>query len=220
MSNLNNKQFRLFHGTPHEIKDGYIDPTKQEGEEWEGAGPEAAFASDRPDIAAEYGHRVYEVHPERYAEHYADNVWGSDSGFAVKRELKPEVIERYKRVVTPLHEAAEEKRQKEFRANSESWQSWPGPAGGHVKYDQNGEATKTTLRPGQNRPGDPAPIRDNYYHQNHEKGTISHLKWNEKKTDWDVHGNLTPEQFQKTKIGPNDYVHFGMDDFVKKFSKK
>lgn len=104
-SNLSNNQFRLYHGTNRKIKGDYIHPTKQRGEVWEGAGPEAAFASDRIDIASEYGQHVYEVHPTGSEEEYADNVYGSSEGFKIKRKLHPDVVERYNKVMGPIHEA-------------------------------------------------------------------------------------------------------------------
>lgn len=107
MPNLNENQFRLFHGTHKNIKNGFIRPTKQHGDEWEGDGPHAAFASDRPDVAGEYGGHVYEVKPTGSEEDYGSHVFASDSGFEVKRKLKPEVVERYKRVIGPIHDAKE-----------------------------------------------------------------------------------------------------------------
>ena len=58
------EKVRLFHGTPKTIKDGVIKPTKQRGEEWGGAGPEAAFATEDLHDAASHagvGGHIYEV---------------------------------------------------------------------------------------------------------------------------------------------------------------
>lgn len=139
MSNLNPQQFRLFHGTPHEIKGGEIEPTHQEDDDvWEGAGPTAAFASDRPDIAAGYGDRVYEVHPTGREDNYADHVYASESGFKVKRELKPEVVDRYKKIVGPLHDA---KFRRDNYANVVHTEY--GPDGVFtVHHDENGNVSK------------------------------------------------------------------------------
>lgn len=207
MSNLNEQQFRLFHGTNKNIRGGFVNPTKQRGDEWEGDGPEAAFASNRPDVASEYGTHVYEVKPTGHEEYHGYNVYASDSGFAVKRKLKPEVVERYNRIITPIHEANEKAQEKRNRANTSGWQSWPGPAGSHVRYDEKGEEHATVLRPGQLHPGDSAPIHDNYYHQNYQKKTIAHLKWNDKATNWTHVKDLTPEQYLKIKKKPNDWHH-------------
>ena len=165
---LSKNQFRLFHGTNRKtIRGGYISPTKQEGDEWDGNGPEAAFASNRPDVAAEYGQHVYEVQPTGHEEYHGYNVYANEDGFKVKRKLKPEVVERYSKIVTPIHEANELAKKKRDRAGSTSWTSVPNPAGSHVRYDEHGEEHSTVLRPGQLRPGDPAPIHNNYYHQNY-----------------------------------------------------
>ena len=104
---LSKNQFRLFHGTNKNLKGGFVNPTKQRGDEWDGQGPEAAFASSRPDEAAEYGAHVYEVKPTGYEDHHGYNVYSNEDGFEVKRKLKPEVVDRYRKIVTPIHEANE-----------------------------------------------------------------------------------------------------------------
>jgi len=103
---LSQDQFRLFHGTNRKsIRGGVINPTKQRGPEWEGSGPTAAFATTRPDEAAEHGEHVYEVHPTGNDEHVGDHAFMSTEGYKIKRKLKPEVVERYGRIVGPIHEA-------------------------------------------------------------------------------------------------------------------
>ena len=113
---LSQNQFRLFHGTNRKLKGDYVNPTKQRGDEWEGHGPTAAFASDRPDVAGEYGEHVYEVHPTGNDEHVGTNTYLSGEGYSVKRKLKSEVVERYKNIVGPIHDANEEAAHKETLA--------------------------------------------------------------------------------------------------------
>jgi hypothetical protein len=138
---LSKNQFRLFHGTNRKsIKGGVINPTKQRGEEWDGTGPTAAFASTRPDEAATYGKNVYEVHPTGKEEHVGDHAFMSDEGFKVKRQLKPEVVERYGRIVGPIHKA---NFRKEHYANVVHQEH--GPDGVfRVEHDENGNVSKRT----------------------------------------------------------------------------
>jgi len=106
--NLNEKQFRLFHGTnAKRIKDDFIEPTKQRGDEWDGDGPHAAFASTHLDDAASYGQHVYEVHPTDHMEHHGYGVVSSEGGFGVKRKLNSEVVDRYSRIFGPIREEQE-----------------------------------------------------------------------------------------------------------------
>jgi hypothetical protein len=139
---LSKNQFRLFHGTNAKIEGNDIEPTHQTDEVWEGDGPHAAFASDRPDIAAEYGKHVYEVKPTGHEENYADNVYGSEDGFQIKRKLKPEVVERYKSIVGPIHEANYRREnyanQVQHRYNSDG-SEWK------IHHDENGNKTHEVM---------------------------------------------------------------------------
>ena len=150
---LSEDQFRLFHGTNRKIKGDVINPTKQRGDEWDGDGPHAAFASDRPDVAGQYGEHVYEVHPTGGEEHVGTNVYLSNDGYAVKRKLKPEVVERYKRIVGPIHEANEEREHGLWmhETKSEHW-SHEGEKVYHVKYDKEGSKIKTQVAKMGDRP--------------------------------------------------------------------
>jgi hypothetical protein len=141
MSNLNENQFRLFHGTNRKtIKGGVINPTKQRGDEWEGDGPHAAFASTRLEDAASYGQHVYEVHPQSYMEHHGYGVVSSDSGFDVKRKMKPEVVDRYSRIYGPIRE--EQERIAHGKAMYEMGSISHGVYGKgkevHISYDKDG----------------------------------------------------------------------------------
>jgi hypothetical protein len=217
---LSQNQFRLFHGTNRKtIKGGFINPTKQRGDEWDGHGPTAAFASDRPDIASEYGQHVYEVKPTGHEEHHGYNVYSSQDGFQVIRKLNPEDVNHYKKTVTPIHEANELAQEKRNRAGSTIWRSWPGPAGSHVKYDSKGEENVTVLRPGQTHPNDNAPTHDNYYHPNYEKKTVTHSKWNDKATNWTHVKDMSPEQYLKVKKSPNDWHKPGLEQTAQEWSK-
>jgi hypothetical protein len=138
---LSKNQFRLFHGTNAKaIKGGEINPTSQHGSEWEGDGPHAAFASDRPDVAAEYGKHVYEVHPTGRDEHVGSNTYMSEDGYAVKRKLKPEVVERYTKIVGPIHEA---NYRREHYANTVH-QRHTSQGVFRVEHDEHGNVSKTT----------------------------------------------------------------------------
>lgn len=109
MAAEDNLSKRLFHGTnAKQIRGGYIKPTKQRGDEWDGDGPHAAFASSRLEDAASYGQHVYEVHPQSYMEHHGYGVYASESGFDVKRKMNPEVVDRYSRIFGPIREKQEE----------------------------------------------------------------------------------------------------------------
>ena len=217
---LSKNQFRLFHGTNKNLKDGFVNPTKQRGDEWDGQGPEAAFASSRPDEAAEYGAHVYEVKPTGYEDHHGYNVYSNEDGFEVKRKLKPEVVDRYRKIVTPIHEANELAKEKRERAGRISWSSVPSPSGSHIRYDEHGEEHSTVLRPGQQRPGDSAPIHDNYYHPNYEKKTVTHSKWNEKANNWTHVKDISPEQYLKVKKNPSDWHRHGLEQTVQEWTAK
>jgi hypothetical protein len=157
MSNLNPQQFRLFHGTESkEIEGGHISPTKQEGDEWDGDGPEQAFASSKLEDAASYGSHVYEVEPHSHIESHGYGVFGSEDGFKVKRQLNPEVVDRYSRIVGPIRRAQEDLAHRKWlgETGSEQWHH-EGDKKYHVTYDKEGTMTKTLLKPGQLRPGDP-----------------------------------------------------------------
>jgi hypothetical protein len=142
MSNLNEKQFRLFHGTTNKtVRGGVIQPRKQRGPEWDGDGPVQAFASSHLEDAATYGHNVYEVEPNKWMDNYGSGVYASNEGFKVKRKLKPEVVERYSRIVKPI-------RDKQYATDHGKWMyehnkithgsGW-GPTGSvHISYDKDG----------------------------------------------------------------------------------
>jgi hypothetical protein len=158
MSNLNPNQFRLFHGTTNQrIRGGVIQPRKQRGPEWEGDGPEAAFASSKLEDAASYGHNVYEVHPSDRMDHYGNGVVASEEGFKVKRKMNPEVVDRYSRIFGPIRSAQEDLAHRKWMGERghEEWHSEGPGKEYHVTYDKEGNQTKTLLKPGQLRPGDP-----------------------------------------------------------------
>ena len=122
---LSENQFRLFHGTNQKIKGGFINPTKQHGDEWDGHGPEQAFASSHLLDAASYGGRVYEVKPTGDEENHGYGVFGSHEGFAVKREIPEKVVDRYTRIVGPIVKAKEEKASQEFAAKMATKKTHP-----------------------------------------------------------------------------------------------
>ena len=148
-NNLNEKQFRLFHGTnANKIREGYIKPTKQRGDEWDGDGPHAAFASTHLDDAASYGQHVYEVHPQNYMEHHGYGVVSSDSGFDVKRKLNPEVVDRYSRIFGPIREKQESIAHGKWmhETNTITHGSGWGPTGTvHIAYDKEGTRHETPV---------------------------------------------------------------------------
>ena len=153
---LSKNQFRLFHGTNKDkIKGGVIEPTKQHGDEWDGDGPDAAFASTRLEDAASYGKHVYELYPGSDMEHHGYGVVSDEGGFKVKRQIKPEVVDRYKSIVAPIREAKEKLEHRKWMGenNMEEWHN-EGPNKYHVKYDKDGNQTKTLLKGRQWRPGD------------------------------------------------------------------
>jgi hypothetical protein len=138
---LSKSQFRLFHGTNKaKIKGDFVNPTKQRGSEWEGDGPHAAFASSRPDEAADYGQHVYEVHPTGQEEHVGDHAYMSEDGFQVKRKLKPEVVERYAKIVGPIHEA--NYRREHYANVVQHLHSSAGVF--RIEHDENGNISKKT----------------------------------------------------------------------------
>lgn len=147
----------LFHGTNREIKGGFINPTKQRGDEWEGDGPHAAFASPRIDVAASYGEHVYEVHPTGYEEDYGNDVKASESGFKIKRKVTPEEIEHHRTVVGPKIDAARDLAHRKWLGSigAEHWSHEGGGKRYHVTYDKAGNEIKTLLKGNQLRPGDP-----------------------------------------------------------------
>jgi hypothetical protein len=153
--NLNQNQFRLFHGTnAKKIKGDTINPTKQRGDEWDGDGPRAAFASSHLDDAANYGEHVYEVHPQSYMENYGSGVFASDSGFDVKRKIKPEVVDRYSRIYGPIREQQERIAHGKLmhEMGSESWSHEGANGIFHVRYDEGGNPIKTKVERAGDRP--------------------------------------------------------------------
>lgn len=156
MSNLNENQFRLYHGTNRYIRGKVVNPTKQHGDEWGEEGPHAAFASDRIDVAAGYGHHVYEVHPTGHEDDYGSNVYANEGGFRVKRKVSSKEIEHHVNVVGPKLDAEQELKHKKWlgETNAEHW-SHEGDNRYHVRYDKEGNEFKTLLKKGQLRPGDP-----------------------------------------------------------------
>lgn len=150
---LSENQFRIFHGTNKKIKGDFINPTKQRGSEWGGHGPEAAFASYHLEDAATYGKNVYEVHPVDRMEHHGSGVVSNEDGFKVKRQLKPEVVDRYSRIVGPIREAKEKREHGMWmhQSNSESW-SHQGDKIYHVKYDPEGNEVRTQVARTGDRP--------------------------------------------------------------------
>jgi hypothetical protein len=154
---LSQNQFRLFHGTSAKtIKGGFINPTRQRGSEWDGHGPEQAFASTRLEDAAKYGPNVYEVHAHDDVENHGSGVFGSPEGFKVKRQLKPEVVNRYSRIVGPMRAAKEDLEHRKWLGQT-SREQWTTEGGNkyHMKYDTEGNEVKTLLKGRQLRPGDP-----------------------------------------------------------------
>lgn len=84
------EKVRLFHGTPKAIKDGVIKPTKQRGEEWDGAGPEAAFATEDIHDAASHaglGGHIYEVDHSQVRLRGDSGYYHSTAGFPIKQEV-------------------------------------------------------------------------------------------------------------------------------------
>ena len=154
--NLSGEQFRLFHGTNKpKLRGGVVNPSKQRGDEWDGNGPHAAFASSKLEDAATYGKHVFEVHPQDYMENYGSGVFASESGFKVKRKMNPEVVDRYSRIFGPKREAQEQLAHRKFMGahNMESW-SHEGEKIYHLRYDKEGNEYKTQVfkmfgRPGQ-----------------------------------------------------------------------
>ena len=141
MSNLNEKQFRLFHGTnAKKIKGETINPTKQRGDEWDGDGPHAAFASSKLEDAASYGEHVYEVHPQSHMENYGSGVFASDIGFGIKRKMKPEVVDRYSRIYGPIREKQDSIAHGKWMHKTNSISHGGGGKNGdvHISYDKEG----------------------------------------------------------------------------------
>lgn len=147
MPELNKNQFRLFHGTDANIKPGgLIDPSKQHGDEWDGNGPEQAFASSHLEDAARYGDKVYEVHPKGDEEYHGSGVYGSEEGYKVKRQLKPEVVERYRRIVGPIRENQQDLEHRKFMGSLPTPHDYLHLSSGgyiHRHYDENGKVTET-----------------------------------------------------------------------------
>ena len=153
---LSKSQFRLFHGTNVDSpKGGVIEPSKQEGDEWDGDGPDAAFASTKLEDAASYGKNVFEVHPGSNMEDHGYGVVSDENGFKIKRQIKPEVVDRYKSIVAPIREAKEKREHGLWmhQTNQEEWHH-EGDKKYHVKYDKEGNQVKTLLKGRQWRPGD------------------------------------------------------------------
>lgn len=156
MSASDNLSRQLFHGTNKTLYGDTVLPTKQRGDEWEGQGPVAAFASPRIDVAAEYGEHVYEVHPTGSEEHVGTDTFMDESGFKIKRKVSPEEIEHHINVVGPKIDAERDLAHRKWlgRNNMEHW-SYEGENKYHVRYDKEGNEYKTLLKKGQLRPGDP-----------------------------------------------------------------
>ena len=155
MSNLNDKQFRLFHGTDNKkIRGGVIEPRKQRGDEWDGDGPHAAFASYHLEDAANYGQHVYEVHPTDHMEHHGYGVVSSEDGFGVKRKMKPEVVDRYSRIFGPKREEQERIAHGKYMhsINGESWSHQGAKGIFHLKYDKDGNEIRTKVERSGDRP--------------------------------------------------------------------
>ena len=141
MAAEDNLSSRLFHGTnAKQIRGGYVKPTKQRGDEWNGDGPYAAFASTRLEDAASYGQHVYEVHPQEYMEHRGYGVVSSDSGFDVKRKMHPEVVDRYTRIFGPIREEQERIAHGKWMHETNSIEHGGGGKNGivHISYDKDG----------------------------------------------------------------------------------
>lgn len=156
MAAEDNLSMRLFHGTDAALRSGHVRPTKQRGDEWDGDGPEAAFASMHLEDAARYGKNVFEVHPHNYMEHYGSGVVASEDGFQVKRKIKPEVVDRYSRIYGPIREEQERRAHGKWmhENNMEQWRH-EGDKHYHVTFDKDGNEQRTLLQKGQLRPGDP-----------------------------------------------------------------
>jgi hypothetical protein len=152
MPKLNKDQFRLFHGTDENIEDKHISPTKQEGDEWDGNGPTQAFASSKLEDAASYGDKVYEVHPTGDEEYHGYGVYGSEDGFKIKRQLKPEVVDRYKRIVGPIREEQQDLDHRQFMGSLPTPHDYLHTGNGNVihrHYDKDGTVTSTRLKMGE-----------------------------------------------------------------------
>ena len=143
---LSQEQFRLFHGTNRKIKGDFINPTRQRGPEWDGHGPEQAFASAHLDDAARYGSHVYEVYPHDDIENHGSGVFGSSEGFKIKSKVAPEVIEHHTRVVGPMRESKEQREHGKWmhETNRESW-SHQGDNVYHIKYDKEGNEIRSQV---------------------------------------------------------------------------
>ena len=155
MSNLNDKQFRLFHGTNNKrIRGGVIEPRKQRGPEWDGDGPHAAFASRHLEEAARYGEHVYEVHPSGEDEHVGDGAVMSHGGYEVKRKMNPEVVKRYSRIFGPIRSANEKLEHGKYMhsINGESWSHQGAKGIFHLKYDKDGNEIRTKVENVGDRP--------------------------------------------------------------------
>lgn len=146
MSNLNPKQFRLFHGTDSDIKGDYIWSSKQEGDEWDGDGPDAAFASSHLEDAARYGSKVYEVHPDSHMDDYGSGVYAAE-GFKIKRQLKPEVVDRYSRVFGPIREEQENRAHGKWmhETGSISHGYYGKGKETHISYDKEGNKVEVPV---------------------------------------------------------------------------
>lgn len=145
---LSDKQFRLFHGTNKAtIKGGVIQPSKQRGDEWDGNGPEAAFASTNLEDAARYGKHVFEVEPHSSMENYGSGVFASEEGFKVKRKIDPKVVDRYSRTMGPIREQQEQLAHRKWLGeNNMVHHSYEGPGREfHVSYDKEGNESKVQV---------------------------------------------------------------------------
>jgi hypothetical protein len=147
MSNLNPQQFRLFHGTESKIKGDYIWSSKQKGDEWDGDGPDAAFASSHLEDAARYGSKVYEVHPDDHMDYHGSGVYAAE-GFKIKRKLKPEVVDRYSRVFGPMREEQERIAHGKWMHENNSITHGGGGKNGdtHISYDKEGNQHEVPVK--------------------------------------------------------------------------
>lgn len=113
---LSKNQFRLFHGTNVDIPKGeHIYPgDASENDEidhesgkhvfdtprsrW---GEDLAFASTNLHDASQYGKNIYEVSVDKdddKLEYHGSEVYGHPGGFAIKRQIPNQVVDRYKKL--------------------------------------------------------------------------------------------------------------------------
>ena len=162
--NLNEKQFRLFHGTSAKIKPGEkVYPgdasANDEIDEETGKhhfdtprsrfGEDLAFASSHLTDAASYGRHVYEVHanPEdSNLEYHGSDVYGHPEGFTVKREIPSKVVTRYAKIMTPIKETKETlEHGKWMHKHGMIEHSGGGKVDYHISYDKTGNQVKVPV---------------------------------------------------------------------------